>query len=84
MGIGENDGQRSCGSCGLEIIGQAMKAKGQLYHDDKSCFKCLSCSKDLREVAVFSKEDSLYCEDHYKAKFVPKCAKCNDYITEVL
>ena len=59
-----------------------FKAKGKLYCED-SCFNCVTCDINLKEVPVFCKEDALYCEEHYKAKFVPKCARCNDYITEV-
>ena len=77
-----NDEQLICYKCHLEIKGQAMKAKDKLYHQE-SCFKCETCHQDLKDVAVYSKEDVLYCEDHYKAKFVPICARCNDYITEV-
>lgn len=74
---------RICAFCNKEIEDQALKAKNRLYHEN-TCFKCQICSKDLKNVAVFSKEDGvLYCEDDYKAKFVPKCAKCQDYIMEV-
>ena len=62
--------------------GKAMKAKETLYHED-GCFVCAECSLDLREVAVYAKDAALYCEKHYKEKFVPKCARCLDYITEV-
>lgn len=80
MGVGDVE-NRDCGVCGKAITGQAMKAKGRLYHED-TCFKCTTCSKDLRQVAVYAKDAALYCEEHYKANFVPKCAKCKDYITE--
>ena len=59
-----------------------MKAKDTLYHEE-GCFVCAECSLDLREVAVYAKDAALYCEKHYKEKFVPKCARCLDYITEV-
>ena len=62
--------------------GRAMKAKDTLYHEE-GCFVCAECSLDLRESAVYSKDAALYCEKHYKEKFVPKCARCLDYITEV-
>ena len=74
---------RICAFCNKEIEDQALKAKNRLYHEN-TCFKCQVCSKDLKNVGVFSKEDGvLYCEADYKAKFVPKCAKCHDYIMEV-
>ncbi len=34
-------------------------------------------------MSVYSREEKLFCEEHYKDKFVPRCAKCNDFITEV-
>ena len=73
---------RDCAYCGKEIEDHAMKAKDLLYHES-TCFKCQVCYKDLRNSAVFSKENVLYCENDYKEKFVPKCAKCNEYIMEV-
>ena len=66
----------------IEIKGSAMKAKGKIYHEEK-CFRCSVCNCNLKEIPVFSKDDVLFCEECYKAKFVPKCAKCNGYITEV-
>ena len=71
-----------CGKCKAEITGRAMKAKDVLYHEE-GCFVCVDCGLDLREVSVYSKEGSLYCEADYKKKFVPKCAKSMEYITEV-
>ena len=68
--------------CSFGFSGKAMKAKDTLYHEE-GCFVCAECSLDLREVAVYAKDAALYCEKHYKEKFVPKCARCLDYITEV-
>lgn len=79
MGLSED---RTCGVCQKEIQGQAMKAKNRLYHEE-TCFKCSACSKDLKDICVYFKDEQLFCEEHYKAKYVPKCAKCNEYITEV-
>ena len=73
---------RDCAYCGKEIEDHAMKAKDRFYHES-TCFKCQVCYKDLRNSPVFSKENVLYCENDYKEKFVPKCAKCNEYIMEV-
>ena len=81
--MGDDDESPSmCGKCGQEITGKAMKAKDVLYHED-GCFVCVDCSADLREAAVYAKEGKLHCEACYMAKFVPKCAKCLEYITEV-
>ena len=60
-----------------------MKAKGQLYCA-ATCFRCVVCSADLKEIPVFCKDDGLFCEDCYKEKYVPRCCKCNGYITEVI
>ena len=80
--MGGEDDPRMCGRCGEEITGRALKAKEFLFHEDK-CFKCFTCNIDLREISVFEKEGKLYCDKDYKANFVPKCAKCSEYITEV-
>jgi hypothetical protein len=32
---------------------------------------------------VYAKDDSLFCEDHYKEKFLSKCEFCHEFITEV-
>ena len=71
-----------CNKCGQAITGKAMKAKDDIYHED-NCFCCTVCSRDLKAATVFSKDHKLFCEKHYKENFVPKCAKCSDYITEV-
>ncbi len=31
----------------------------------------------------YYRDGKLYCDADYKRKFVPKCAKCQDYITSV-
>ena len=71
-----------CGKCNKEIEGKAMKAKDVLYHED-GCFVCVTCNTDLKSASVYSKEGHLYCENDYKTAFVPKCAKCLEYILEV-
>ena len=81
MGLEEEE-QHICAICHQEITGGAMRTRNKLYCED-SCFNCSACQRSLKNVSVFTKDDLLYCEEHYKAKFVPKCAKCDDYITEV-
>ena len=81
--MGTDDSESNlCGKCCKEITGKAMKAKDVLYHEE-GCFVCSECGDDLRKVSTFSKEGKLYCEKDYKEKFVPKCARCLEYITEV-
>jgi len=70
---------KMCVICNEAIKDRAMKAKDQFYHENH--FTCVSCGQDLTNVPVFSKDGSLYCDDDYKKNFVPKCAKCDDYIT---
>lgn len=79
MGADADDSM--CGKCGKEIEGKAMKAKDVLYHEE-GCFVCCTCDTDLRQTSVYSKEGKLYCEHDYKSNFVPKCAKCMEYILE--
>lgn len=78
----DGDESQKCGKCNEEITGRAMKARDTLYHEE-GCFVCITCNADLREVSVYSKDGQLYCEGDYKANFVPKCAKCLEYILEV-
>ena len=35
-------------------------------------------------VVTYTKHDKLYCQDDYMKQFVPVCAKCDQYITQVL
>jgi len=46
-------------------------------------FVCSACSLDLRSAAVYSKDEKLFCEQHYKEKFLSRCEYCHEYITEV-
>jgi len=68
-----------CAVCTKEITDKAMKAKDLFYHETH--FTCVVCESDLRLIPVYTKDGQLYCDTHYKEKFVPKCAKCNDFIT---
>ena len=34
-------------------------------------------------VITYTKHDKLYCQDDYMRQFVPVCAKCDQYITQV-
>ena len=70
-----------CSTCNEEITDRAMKAGEKLYHEDH--FLCCVCSTGLKTVAVYTKNDQLYCEADYMSKFVPVCARCQEYITQV-
>ena len=70
-----------CVTCNDEITDRAMKAGEKLYHEDH--FLCCVCNTGLKTVAVYTKNDQLYCEADYMSKFVPVCARCQEYITQV-
>ena len=74
----------TCSICAETITDRAMKAGGKLYHEEP-CFTCTQCGLSLAgaEVAIYTKEESLYCQDCYMSLFVPVCAKCNQHITQV-
>lgn len=69
----------TCHTCKEQITDRAMKTKEHFYHENH--FTCVDCKLDLRNIPVYTKDDQLYCEMDYKIKFVPKCAKCSDFIT---
>jgi len=69
----------TCASCQESITDRAMKAKDQYYHEHH--FVCCGCQGSLQNVPVYTKEDRLYCDQCYKEQFVPRCAKCQDFIT---
>ena len=70
-----------CTSCHGSITDRAMKAGDKLYHENH--FLCSVCSTSLTSVPVYTKHEQLYCEADYMAKFVPVCARCDQYITQV-
>ena len=70
-----------CSTCQGEITDRAMKAGDKMYHEDH--FLCCVCKTGLKSVAVYTKNDQLYCEADYMAQFVPVCARCEQYITQV-
>ena len=72
-----------CTVCNDNITDKAMKAGDKLYHEEH--FTCAECGTSLADpsVATYTKNDSLYCQQDYMKKFVPVCAKCDQYITQV-
>ena len=73
----------TCTICAETITDRAMKAGDKLYHEEH--FTCTKCGTSLAgaEVAIYTRQESLYCQDCYMALFVPVCARCNQYITQV-
>ncbi|KAK3792650.1 hypothetical protein RRG08_032287 [Elysia crispata] len=51
-----------CGSCDMLATGVIVKASGVPYH--VACFKCASCSMNLKQKGFFVVEGKLYCETH--------------------
>ena len=60
-----------------------MKAGERVYCE--GCFSCGECGAALAGpgTATYTKHDKLYCHDHYMKIFVPVCARCGEYITQV-
>lgn len=73
-----------CTVCNDNITDKAMKAGDKLYHEEH--FTCTECGTSLADpsVATYTKNESLYCQQDYMKKFVPICAKCDQYITQVI
>ncbi|XP_059143946.1 PDZ and LIM domain protein 3-like [Physella acuta] len=53
-----------CGGCDMLATGVIVKANGVPYH--VACFKCTSCSMNLKQKGFFVVEGKLYCETHAK------------------
>jgi len=72
----------TCTICAETITDRAMKAGDKLYHEEH--FACTQCGLSLAgaDVAIYTKQESLYCQDCYMTLFVPLCARCNQYITQ--
>ncbi|KAK7111580.1 PDZ and LIM domain protein 3-like isoform X4 [Littorina saxatilis] len=58
-----------CGGCDMLATGVIVKANGVPYH--MGCFKCESCSMNLKQKGYFVIEGKLYCETHAKRKAQP-------------
>merc|ERR1711874_410174 len=73
-------GTMTCTTCSQEITDCAMKAGEKLYHENH--FICCVCKTSLKTMAVYTKNEELYCEADYMSKYVPVCARCEQYITQ--
>ncbi|BFZ02947.1 hypothetical protein BsWGS_05986 [Bradybaena similaris] len=58
-----------CGGCDMLATGVIVKANGVPYH--VACFKCTSCSMNLKQKGFFVVEGNLYCETHAKRQAKP-------------
>ena len=68
-----------------------MTAMCHICHDKRTRAYCSATSVDVGIVMIITiviliittREDRLYCDQCYKEQFVPRCAKCQDFITSV-
>lgn len=58
-----------CGGCDNLATGVIVKASGVPYH--VACFKCASCSMNLKQKGFFRVDGQLYCETHAKRHAKP-------------
>lgn len=65
---GDIDGTKkvgNCSACGEEILGNAIRVDGMLFHPS-GCFRCENCGKELQKDSFFKAEGekgSYLCED---------------------
>lgn len=67
-----------CKSCGNDIAGEFVLAKGS--HFCVSCFVCGTCGSSLAGKGYVERDGAHYCETCYHDKFSPHCARCNQVI----
>jgi len=68
--------QPKCGACSRPITDARIKAAGKDFHEN--CFVCSVCRQPLLD--FMEKNGAFYCINHYKEKFLKKCAACQRYI----
>lgn len=73
---GDKEGKVKCQECDKEVKGQIIRAVGFAFH--KECFICFVCKVDLSTTNQFTtdKNNHLYCQKDYNAKFAPRCCAC--------
>jgi hypothetical protein len=72
--------QGLCATCRKPILGAMVQAMGRAYHPDH--FNCASCGNPLGTGTFYEQEGQPHCERCYQAHFCPKCAHCNNPITD--
>jgi len=70
-----------CAVCECDIFGEVMHAMNKTYHPEH--FTCVICSNELGGGTFVHKNEKFYCQSCHEEYFQPKCAKCNQPITEV-
>lgn len=67
-----------CKSCGKDIAGEFVMAKGS--HFCVTCFACAQCGSSLAGKSYVERDGAHYCENCYHDKYSPHCARCDQVI----
>jgi len=69
-----------CGGCHQSISSnlRTVFALNDIWHEQ--CFRCSVCFQPLKE-NYYSKENELFCQEHFTLRFSQVCQKCNTRIT---
>lgn len=69
-----------CYHCRQPIYDECMQALGRTYHPEH--FMCGSCNNPLGTGSFFELAGQAHCQRCYQIQFCPKCAHCNQAITD--
>jgi hypothetical protein len=69
-----------CYHCRQPIYDECMQALGRTYHPEH--FMCGSCNNPLGTGSFFELAGQAHCQRCYSIQFCPKCAHCNQAITD--
>lgn len=69
-----------CYHCRQPIYEECMQALGRTYHPEH--FMCGSCNNPLGTGSFFELAGQAHCQRCYQIQFCPKCAHCNQAITD--
>lgn len=70
----------TCATCGAAILGELVQAMGRTFHPEH--FACGSCRESLGSKPFFETNGVPYCERCYKNSYCPKCAHCDQPISD--
>eukprot|EP00051_Salpingoeca_urceolata_P006128 m.81564 g.81564 ORF g.81564 m.81564 type:complete len:408 (-) comp14696_c0_seq3:126-1349(-) len=66
-----------CAVCAKPCVGTFVLVGTRRFHSE--CLRCSHCFEPLHQ-GFCEKDSRLYCADHYKALFAPKCTECHDVL----
>jgi paxillin len=69
-----------CSHCRNNILGECIQALGRTYHPEH--FVCGTCTSPIGSGSFFELEGQPQCERCYQLQFCPKCAHCNQAISD--